>query len=350
MTPRVKSLIAWTGYPLAYVALLACFARVTFPFERLRDRIVSEFNTHQAPASRLRIHDMSGYWLSGIEAQAISITQLPKPKAGEALADSKPKDLKIDSAHVSLSLLRVLFGTVALSFGADAFGGKVSGTVANGSSEQSIDLSLEGLDAEQMPILDELVGLPMKGGLDGQVELSLPEHKWVNADGKLNLSITGLKVGDGKAKVLNAIALPEVNIGKVTMSASVTDGRLKIEKLGAKGADLDLIAEGGARLRDPVGTSTFDLNLRFKFSDTYRGKNETTRALLGEPGSKTPALFDLTPQVQKSKRPDGYYGWRVSGTFDRPVFEPSAGAGAQAAMARPAGADPATAEPQPPAP
>jgi type II secretion system protein N len=339
MTPRVKKWVAWTGYPLAYLALLACFARVTFPFDRLRDRIVSEFNTQQGPSSRLKIGDMSGYWLSGVEANSIAITQAPKQKQGEASQNVKPKVLKIDSAHINVSLLRLLIGTVALSFGADAFGGQLSGMVANSSSDQTFDLSLESLNVGQMPILDELVGLPMKGSLDGQVELALAERKWANADGKLNLLIGSLKVGDGKAKVLNAIALPEVNVGSVTLSASVAAGRLKIEKLSTKGADLEMIADGGVRLRDPVGASLFDLNLRFKFSDAYRGKSETTRALLGEPGSKTPALFDLTPQVQKSKRPDGYYGWRITGTLDRPVFEPSAGAGA-AGMYSPVGAAP----------
>ena len=115
-----------------------------------------------------------------------------------------------------------------------------------------------------------------------------------------------LRVGDGKAKVLNAIALPEVNVGRVNLSATIAAGRLKIEKLNAKGSDLDLEIEGGARLRDPVGTSMLDLSLRFRFSDAYRSKNETTRGLLGEPGSKSPGLFELTPEVQKSKRPDGF--------------------------------------------
>ena len=270
---------------------------------------------------------MSGYWLFGVEAEKITITQAPKSKAGEPAADAKARTVKIDSAHISLSLLRLLLGTMAVSFGADAFGGQVTGTVANGSSEQTFDIGLDDLDVGQMPVLDDLVGLPMKGNLGGQAELALSDRKWAKADGKIELTMGSLKVGDGKAKVLNAIALPEVNVGNVKLSATVAAGRLKIEKLAAKGADLDLAVEGGARLRDPVGTSMLDLTLRFKFSDAYRNKNETTRGLLGEPGSKSPGLFELTPQVQKSKRPDGYYGWRIIGTLDRPVFEPSAGVG-----------------------
>ncbi len=346
MTPQVKKWLAWTGYPLAYLALLACFSRVTFPFDRLRDRIVGDFNSHQGPASHLKIADMSGYWLSGIEAENIAITQMPKAKATDPGIENKPKVIKIDSAHLSLSLLRLLVGTMAVSFGADAFGGQVSGSVASGSNEQTFDIGLDRLNVGQMPILDDLVGLPMKGNLQGQVEIILSDKKWSKGDGKLGLSIDNLKVGDGKAKVLNAIALPEVNVGKVSLSATIAAGRLKIDKLSAKGQDLDLAVEGGVRLRDPVGTSMLDLNLRFRFSDAYRGKNETTRGLLGEPGSKAPGLFELTPQVQKSKRPDGYYGWRIAGTLDRPVFEPSSGP-SPAGAGRTAGSLPGMASPAP---
>lgn len=349
MTPTVKKWLAWVGYPLAYLALLACFARVTFPFDRLRDRIVGDFNARQGPTSRLRIGDMSGYWLSGVEAEKITLTQAPKPKPGDSNAEPKAKTLTVDSAHISVSLLKLLLGTFGISIGADAFGGQLSGSVVNGSSDQSFDFELENLDVGQMPIFDDLVGLPMKGNLEGQLELSLSDKKWAKSDGKLGLTLSKLKVGDGKAKVLNAIALPEVNVGTVSLSATVAAGRLKIEKLASKGADLDLVVEGGARLRDPVGTSLLDLNLRFKFSDAYRNKNDTTRGLLGEPGSKSPGLFELTPQVQKSKRSDGYYGWRIIGTLDRPVFEPSATTGATGAVRSPTGPPSGAPDSPPPA-
>ena len=328
MTPTMKKWLGWTGYPLAYICLLAGFARVTFPFERLRDRLVGDFNVRQAPSARLHIGDMSGYWLAGVEANNIELTQAPKPKASTDATESKPKVVKIDAAHISVSLLRFLIGTTAVSFGANAFGGELSGSIAAGSTEQTYDFELEKLNVGQVPFLDELVGLPMKGTMAGQTELALMDRLWAKCDGKVKFTITGLKVGDGKAKVLNAIALPEMNVGKVEFSAVVTSGRLKVEKLGAKGNDVELGVDGGIRLKDPLGTSLLDLTLKFRFNDAYRNKNDTTKALLGAPGSTSPGLFELTPQVQKSKRADGYYGWRIGGTLDHPTFEPSASAGA----------------------
>jgi len=327
MTPRVKNWLAWVGYPLAYICLLAFFGRLTFPFDRLRDRLVGEFNAQQAPSARLRIADMSGYWLSGVEASKIELTQQPKSKPGDLSVEAKTKTLLVDSAHVSVSLLRLLLGTTAISFGAGALGGDLSGTIASNSSEQTYDLELNKLSVGQVPFLDELVGLPMKGTLKGQMDLTLADRNWTKCEGKVGFSIAGLKVGDGKAKVLNAIALPEIGVGNIDFNATVTAGRLKVDKFMAKGSDLDLGVEGGVRLRDPLGTSMLDLNLKFRFSDKYRNKNDTTRALLGAPGATSPGLFELTPQVQKSKRPDGYYGWRIGGTLDHPTFEPSTATG-----------------------
>jgi len=81
-------------------------------------------------------------------------------------------------------------------------------------------------------------------------------------------------------------------------------------------------------LRDPFAYSTADLNVRFRFADGYKTKNEMTKSLFGAPGSNMPALFELAdPRIRTSKRPDGFYGWHMVGQVSNPRFEPSAGGG-----------------------
>ena len=75
-------------------------------------------------------------------------------------------------------------------------------------------------------------------------------------------------------------------------------------------------------LRDPVTDSLADLNLRFKFSDGYKSRNEVTKSLFGRPGSSMPALFELAdPRIKNSKRSDGFYGWHMAGQLKDPRFE-----------------------------
>jgi hypothetical protein len=86
--------------------------------------------------------------------------------------------------------------------------------------------------------------------------------------------------------------------------------------------------EGRIVLRDSFMDSLSDINLRFRFSDAYRNRNDVTKSLFGTPGSTMPALFELAdPRIKASKRPDGFYGWRMVGDLKNPRFDASASGG-----------------------
>ena len=177
----------------------------------------------------------------------------------------------------------------------------------------------------EAPLIADLIGLPIAGTLAGHVEFLLPENKLSKAEGKVDLTFSGLSAGDGKTKVLNAIALPKVEVGDLTLKATAVAGVLKVDQLGAAGKDLDLQSDGSVRLRDSFDASVLSVNARFKFNARFTNKDDMTRGLFGTPGSSVPGLFDLVPQNKHAKRADGFYGWRVSGTFSRPTFLPNVG-------------------------
>jgi type II secretion system protein N len=326
------------------LVFLGLFARCTFPYERVRDRLVSEFNTKQASAGmRIEIAEMSGYWLSGIEAEGVKVTRSSAAEATPAPAvagsadgasvsdEQKPRVTLIDHVYGSISLLRLLIGTTAGSFGMDLQSGEIEGSFSSSSDSQSLELALSKVNVGDLPMLSDLAGLPLKGTVDGKLEVELPEKKATKAEGKIELNLTGIAAGDGKAKILKVIALPELKVGDVKLSATITDGRLKIDSMSAKGQDFELLLDGSIRLREPIPLSPLDLALEFRFMDSYKNKNDITRGLFGAPGANVPGLFEMDPKVQRSKREDGFYGWRVVGTMDKPLFEPSqAGVGAKA--------------------
>ncbi len=335
MSPRARKILRWVGYPLFYLFCLVLFAYLTFPYQRLKDRIVAEANAHQSGAGALRldIDDMGSYWFSGVKATGVKLTGPPPASVSGAGSDdsdgkgkkkaAKAQEIDIDEAHARVSLLRLLVGTVYVSFGADAFGGEVSGYTSDADKSRIIQVELSDLDVAKMPMLRDVVGLPMTGSLGGKVDLKLPGGKFAKANGSIDLTIANLTVGDGKAKIRNTIALPKLNAGSLTLKAEATDGRLSIEKFETKGHDIDFICTGKIRLRDPANSSLAELSLRFKFSDSYKNKNDMTRGLFGAPNSKMPGLFDLDPKIKRSKRPDGFYAWRASGPFQHILFEPA---------------------------
>jgi type II secretion system protein N len=317
------------GYPLFYAFCLAVFLPMTFPYDRLRERIVATFNANQASQpvgapgqQELQIGDLSGYWLSGVRMKDVKLLTA-QPEAGKP-----PSTLQIDEATVRYSLLPMLIGNSSLGFDILAFGGEASGSYAEAGKDKSVEVSLDSIDLGQATPLVQLVGVPLGGKLGGRIRLTLPEGRATKGNGSVLLEAADVSVGDGKAKLKGALALPKIDVGPVTFTAEAKDGILKIGKLVAGGKDVDLQGDGRIMMRDLATDSLCDAQVRFKINDVYKAKNDLTKSLFGAPGSTAPALFELADaRIRQSKRADGYYAWNMRGPLGSPEFVPVGGAG-----------------------
>lgn len=321
MTPRQRKLLIGAGYGAFYLFMLVVFFYATFPYDRLRERLIRDFDARQTGPEplKLEVDSLDSYWLSGLEAEGVRLISTPAPDpSGKA---PKPKVTTIESAHARLGLFSLLLGRKAVSFGADAFGGSIEGSVLDSDAERVVDVTIDGLDLGQTPLLAGLLGLPVSGKLSGTAHLVAPEARLSKAEGNLDFKLTGVSVGDGKAKIRDLIALPKLDAGELVLQAEVKSGQVTVTELGANGPDLKLAAEGTLRLRDQPEQSLLSLAAEFKFTEHYTNKDDMTRALFGPSGA-----FDLDSKNRRAKRPDGFYGWRVSGTLKSPSFFPSGGA------------------------
>jgi type II secretion system protein N len=362
---KLVTVAKWLLYPFFYLVCLGVFGYLAFPYERLRDRLIAEFDRteakHGSEAKRLEIDELSGYWITGAEVEgarllippsgpevsaAKSPLGLAAGSSGAEEGDKTPhKDtvLTLDAAHARLRLLPLLFGEVKIDFGVEAFGGEVLGTAPVGGDSGPLEVSIDALDLGKLEPVAAMIGVPLRGLVTGSLALEPQEGKFSKANGTLELTIADVSVGDGKAKIMGQLALPEAKVGDLIISAEAKDGALKITKLGASGGDIELVGEGKINVREPWDESIADLYVRFKFSDGYRDKNELTRSLLGAPGSKAPGVMDLDQKVKKSKRPDGFYGWHIFGPLKRLKFDPSTLDGPTARPGRGKGQEPVVA-------
>jgi type II secretion system protein N len=312
------------GYPLFYFVCLAVFLPVTFPYDRLRERIVASFNAGQVAGpgqQELQVEDMSGYWLSGVRMKGVKLlTAQPEP-------GKPPSALEIEEATARYSLLPMLVGNSSLGFDVLAFGGEASGSYDEHGKGKSVEVTLEGIDLGEVEPLVQMVGVPLAGKLAGSVRLTMPEGKASKGAGAVTLEAKDVAVGDGKAKLKGAIALPKIDVGAITFSAEAKDGVLKIGKLVAGGKDVDLQGEGRIMMRELAMDSLCDAQVRFKINDAYKAKSDLTKSLFGAPGSNAPGLFELADaKIRQSKRADGYYVWSVRGPLGSPEFVPVGGA------------------------
>lgn len=366
MKKKLVTIAKWSLYPLFYLVCLGLFGYLAFPYERLRDRLIEEFDRteakHAGPPKRLEIDALTSYWVSGVEVEGARLylpPSAPEPgvskssvpgfggsaSAPEETDKAPPKDtlISIDEAHARLRLLPLLFGETKIDFMVGAFGGEVSGTAPVGGESGPLDVALESLDLAKLEPITAALGVPLKGLVSGSLALEPQEGKFSKANGTLELTLADVSVGDGKAKIMGQIALPEAKVGDLVITAESKDGALKITKLGASGGDIEIVGEGKINVREPWDESVADLYVRFKFSDGYRDKNELTRSLLGAPGSKMPGIMDLDQKVKKSKRPDGFYGWHIFGPLKKLKFDPSTLDGPTARPGRGKGQEPTVA-------
>jgi type II secretion system protein N len=318
---RVLKYLVPVGIPVLYVFCLAVFASLTFPYRRLKEHIVGDYNAAQRASGglqELQIDDLSGYWLSGVRMSGLSLLT-GSPQAGKA-----PTKIEVDDATARYALLPLLIGNSDINFDAYAFGGEASGSYDVGGKDRSVDVTLDSIDVGGLQPLVDLLGVPLGGKLAGTVHLAMPDGKASKGTGSVSLEIQDTWVGDGKAKIQGALALPKIDVGTLTFAADAKDGVLKITKLVAGGKDLEVQGDGRITMRELATDSLLDLQIRFRINDAYRAKSDLTKTIFGTPGSTAPALFEMAdPKIKQSKRPDGFYGWSFRGSLGRPEVFPA---------------------------
>jgi len=326
---RLKKIAPWVLYPIFYFVMLLVFAVMVFPYEKLKERIVASFNAQQRSTNghqELAIDEMGGHWLSGVKMKGVRLLSASSDPT------KPPTEIKIEEATARVSILGLLIGNQDTTFRVEAFGGTIKGEHDLRGKDRRVELELVDVDIGQIQPLTDLLGLPMEGRMSGTISLLMPEGKASKGSGGVTLDIKDVAVGDGKAKLKGALALPRLAVGDLKLVAEAKDGVLKVTKLGATGKDLELIGEGRIGMRELATDSLLDIQVRFKINDGYRTKSDIAKSLFGAPGSNVPPLFELDPKVKQSKRPDGFYGWTIRGPLGRPEFIPAGGGGAPSGL------------------
>jgi type II secretion system protein N len=326
MKERLKRIAPKVGYPLFYLFALVVFLSWTFPYDKLKERIVTTFNAQQRTSSaptELQIEELDSSWLTGVKAKGV---KLISPSADPTKA---PTEIKIDEARARISLLGLLVGNKDVSFRIDAFGGSIKGTFEDSGKERAIDITFEDVDLGKIDAIGANVGFPLEGKLGGTLKLQLPEGKASKGNGTVNLEIKDMYAGNAKELTvktpLGPFTLPRLKVGNFTVTGDAKDGILKITKASASGGDVDVNGDGRVQLREMATDAHLDVALKFKINDGYRNKNDKTKMLFGAPGSKDKPMLEMDPRMAKSKTADGFYGMKVGGTLAKPDAQPSGG-------------------------
>lgn len=319
------------GYPAFYLFCLVIFLSWTFPYEKLKERIVAQFNAQQrssAQPQELQIDELDSSFFTGVKAKGIRLIS--------AAADptKAPSVISVDTARARISLLGLLVGNKDVSFDIDAFDGVIKGTFADSGKTRDIDVNFDGVDLARIDAIAANIGFPLDGKLFGSIKLNLPEGKASKGNGTVALEVKELNAGSLKEKELTIktkmgpFTLPRVKIGTLAINGDAKDGVLKISKISATGGDVEVAGDGKVQLRELATEAHLDTNVKFKVADAYRNKNDKTKLLFGAPGSKEAPMIEMAdPKMSRAKTADGFYVLRIGGTLGRPDVQPGSGAG-----------------------
>ena len=322
LTAQQKRLLRWLGYPLLAVLVFAFALAHTFPYERLKGKIIEVLSVKYD----VSIADIGpGLWPGNIEISTVMLKTRPDSP------EETPVVLVVDEAELGFGIFAALFGGLDLEIEAHLAGGIIEGQIEADDEYLAIDIETENLPLGGFPAIADAVGLPMTGALNANIALKLPRAagekggggvQWSEADGAIALACAGCTVGDGEAKMKmkpkagrgglrarrasifadEGLTVPRLDLGTAVAKIDIEDGVGVIDSFTATSKDGFLKITGEIRFAEPVGTSTFPGCMTFKLSDALKAREKTFSGIEA-----------MMPP--KARQPDGSFAIPTKGTL-----------------------------------
>jgi type II secretion system protein N len=303
LTPERVRILRAFGLRVGFGVLVFFIAfYLSFPYDRVKDQVTAE-----ASQQDLDVQIDSAGPIVGLGIAFEDILVSTRPTDG-----SKPSKLRIDGVRVSLSPLARLLGGEAYSVSADALGGDIDIDWELDKTKSALAVKAEEISMADLPGVKETINLPLAGKLGLTIDLAMPGNKNSAATGIVRWTCAACAIGDGKSKfkvagnpmLSEGLSLPRLKLGDFNGRIVFEKGLGKLQAVQARSPDGELAIEGEIRLADQLAYSQVDLYIRFKLSD----------ALL-KSSDKLQLILQLIEGM--GKRPDGFYGLRLTGSIGR---------------------------------
>ncbi len=319
LTSNQRKALKWVGYPLLALLTFVFTLAYTFPYDRLKDKIVEGLSD---------TYDVS---IMAVEPTLVPGTFVIKTmvlRTRPKTAEEKPVVVLIDEIEVDVGVMSAIlwsvdFASIGIDIEAKIAGGSLGLEIEHekGSNTVSLAAHTKMLPIGSMPGVAEAVGLPMTGGLTADIDVTLPKGKWSKANGNIKFSCIGCTVGDGVAKMKmkpppgaansrrakrrnlfagDGLTVPRLNLGAVLGEIAIKKGTGDIKTFSAKSQDGFLTMEGEIDFKDPFKESLFPGCMTFGFSEDLKTREPKFMGI--EAG--------LPP---KAKQPDGSYAIPTKG-------------------------------------
>lgn len=297
-----------------FILMFVISAYLTFPYDRLRDYIVTQVEAAgkgRADTMQLEIGELEPSMLTGAVLHDVDL------RRRTSSADAEPSALHFDELALRVSAWSIVTRAPEVHIRAKVGEGEIDSTFEQDGDAQRIDAELDAVDVGKLG-LGSFLGVPLKGRATGTIALTMPAETQ-KSTGNVELKIAGLKIGDGKAKLSmpglrSGMTIEELDAGTLDLAIKAENGVAEITKFTTNGKDLKIAGEGSIRLANPLRRSRPDVQLELTLSDAYKNKTERTKALF--------EILAMQPDWQRATGPTGSLNLHVAGTLQTPRATP----------------------------
>jgi type II secretion system protein N len=310
LSDKHKQMLRWAGYPLLALVTFVFAAHCTFPYERVKDRYIVEALSDKYDVSVMSVE--RSFLPGGMILRSVALRTRP------TRPEEKPTTLFFDQIRVDLGLFAMLRGKVSVDIEAAIGGGTIEGSVEASKSEVKVSFNTAALPLATLPGVREAVGLPMAGGLHADIDMILPQGRWDRAEGKISLGCPGCTIGDGETKIKprappggrmnmqmaafagDGLTVPRLNLGNLSASIKIANGRGVVEDFKASSADGELDLQAVLRFGRQLKEASFESGcMKFKLTEALK--------------QREPSFGNLPEFMRMSPQADGYSNVRLQG-------------------------------------
>jgi type II secretion system protein N len=266
--PRLRKLTL----PALFVLSLLLFVRGTFPYKMVARRVEAEALRN---GTEISIGDLSPKGLFSLRARDVK------------LRDAAGGEYKLARVEVTPDLLPLLLRRTAFSFVVEGYGGTARGHARLGNDPRmpglaSLQLDAEDLDLHALP----LPVPPQDAELAGRISLKLDLltlEPLEAGSGQGTISVKGAGVTRAVARLEGGMimTLPQVSFGDIEAALVLDKGAARIERLAARGGDVEADVDGSVALRPALALSQADLHVKVRPSERWIQQNPVVSSMLG---------------------------------------------------------------------
>ncbi len=307
LSRRVRGAAGWVAF---FLAVFFVFVWVSLPTRAIAWRI--------GQAARdagyiVEIEDVSLSPFGGASLYNVTWTFQPS-HSGQI-----PRKLLLPQVDIDVSVLGLLFGKYNVEVDTAIDDATIHAVYTRTDVESTVKLDVDALALYDVPKLQQSVNAPVVGLFGLHVDMTMPENQFGKATGSISIECSGCKIGDGQTLLFvpgagglmaKGMTLPEIDLGTLSGTLVVADGKATAEKFETSSDDITLKITGGLNLADPFSKSEFAFDLKLLLTPALQERSEPLKLMYQTAG----------PSTKMDPPDDAWLGFKLRGTAGKPKF------------------------------